>query len=343
VEHERTAAAPVTLDFGAVQYVIPSHFGFCLGVKNAIERAYETLAENPGRRVFMLSELIHNPFVNEDLLRRGLRYLQTDKGVAYTTTGRAATGAAGEELLWDSLTPEQKRFQATKMAIHAAMVHRMDREIGRVLDQIRAMKALDNTIVLFLSDNGADSTILVRGDGHDPAADPGSAASYLCLGPGWASASNSPFRRHKIWVHEGGISTPMIVHWPAAIRARGEFRRTPAHVIDVLPTLLELAGTTALPSGGPPRPGRSLAAAFTSDVPIARDHLYFHHEGNRALRVGDWKLVSFQENKDAWELYDLGTDRAEMNDLAARHPDRVKEMEARWKALTEEFARQAGP
>jgi 4-hydroxy-3-methylbut-2-en-1-yl diphosphate reductase len=105
-QHERTAAAPVTLDFGAVRYVIPSHFGFCLGVKNAIERAYETLAENPGRRVFMLSELIHNPFVNEDLLRRGLRYLQTDKGIAYTSDGRASIGAAGETLLWDTLTPE---------------------------------------------------------------------------------------------------------------------------------------------------------------------------------------------------------------------------------------------
>ena len=105
-QHERSAAAPVTLDFGAIRYVIPSHFGFCLGVKNAIERAYETLAENPGRRVFMLSELIHNPFVNEDLLRRGLRYLQTDKGVPYTTDGRTSSGAPGETLLWDTLTPE---------------------------------------------------------------------------------------------------------------------------------------------------------------------------------------------------------------------------------------------
>jgi 4-hydroxy-3-methylbut-2-en-1-yl diphosphate reductase len=119
-QHERTATTPVTLDFGVVQYVIPSHFGFCLGVKNAIERAYETLAENPGRRVFMLSELIHNPFVNEDLLRRGLRYLQTDKGVPYTVSGRVAAspatdrarteaGSAGrgpEALLWDTLTPE---------------------------------------------------------------------------------------------------------------------------------------------------------------------------------------------------------------------------------------------
>lgn len=109
-QHERSAAAPVTLNFGAVEYVIPSHFGFCLGVKNAIERAYETLAANPDRRVFMLSELIHNPFVNEDLLRRGLRYLQTDKGVPYTIDGRPAeldvAGATTAPLVWDTLTPE---------------------------------------------------------------------------------------------------------------------------------------------------------------------------------------------------------------------------------------------
>ncbi|WP_225919197.1 4-hydroxy-3-methylbut-2-enyl diphosphate reductase [Actomonas aquatica] len=105
-QHERRATCPVSLDFGAVEYLIPSHFGFCLGVKNAIERAYETLAANPGRRVFMLSELIHNPFVNEDLNRRGLRYLQTDKGIPYTTAGTPATGAADEELIWDTLTPD---------------------------------------------------------------------------------------------------------------------------------------------------------------------------------------------------------------------------------------------
>lgn len=105
-QHERSATAPVTLNFGAVEYVIPSHFGFCLGVKNAIERAYETLAANPHRRVFMLSELIHNPFVNEDLWRRGLRYLQTDKGVPFTTRGERATGSANEELIWDTLSSE---------------------------------------------------------------------------------------------------------------------------------------------------------------------------------------------------------------------------------------------
>ncbi len=108
--HERSAADPVPLDFGPVRYILPSHFGFCLGVKNAIERAYETLAQNPGRRVFMLSELIHNPFVNQDLLRRGLRYLQSDKGVPFTVSGRKAAPDApatpDDPLLWDALRPD---------------------------------------------------------------------------------------------------------------------------------------------------------------------------------------------------------------------------------------------
>ena len=105
-QHERSATAPVTLNFGPIEYVIPSHFGFCLGVKNAIERAYESLAANPGKRVFMLSELIHNPFVNDDLHRRGLRYLQSDKGVPFTTNDEPTTGAKDEVLKWDELVPE---------------------------------------------------------------------------------------------------------------------------------------------------------------------------------------------------------------------------------------------
>ena len=125
---------------------------------------------------------------------------------------------------WDQLNDVQKRFQATKMAIHAAMIDRMDQEIGRVLAQVRAMGAWDNTLIFFLSDNGTDATILVRGDGNDRSAAPGSAGSFLCLGPGWSSAGNAPFRRHKVWTHEGGISTPLIVHWPAGISGRGELR-----------------------------------------------------------------------------------------------------------------------
>lgn len=250
-------------------------------------------------------------------------------------------GEIRHAVAWDELTDQQKRFQATKMAIHAAMVDRMDREIGRVLDQLRAMKAYENTVIFFLSDNGADATLLVRGEGHDRTAKPGSWRSFLCLGPGWASACNSPFRRHKVWVHEGGISTPLIVHWPAGLTARGELRHDVGHVIDFVPTILDLAGGRAPDARNgtavPPLPGRSLVPVLARNGAIKRELLYFQHEGNRALRMGDWKLVSAREDQDVWELFDLSTDRCERRDLAAQQPDRVRDMEARWKELEAEL------
>ncbi len=267
-------------------------------------------------------------------------------------------GEINRPLPWKQLTEEQQRFQATKMAIHAAMIDRMDREIGRVLDQLRAMKAFDNTLIFFLSDNGASAEIMVRGDGHDPNAPMGSAKTYLCLGPGFSSAGNTPFRRHKTWVHEGGAATPFIVHWPQGITAKNELRNTPAHVIDIAPTLLELAGgePSARP-GGPPLPGHSLARIFTSgDTPL-HEAIWFYHEGNRALRQGDWKIVHAVRDRrypwrnsaaeeDArpseWALYNLATDRAEQHDLAAKHPDRVRGMGALWERWRKQFIQDAG-
>lgn len=253
-------------------------------------------------------------------------------------------GETEHAVAWSQLTDEQQRFQATKMAVHAAMVDRMDREIGRVLDQVRRMGVWENTIILFLSDNGTDATVMVRGDGHDRTAAAGSAASFLCLGPGWSSAGNAPFRRHKIWTHEGGISTPLIVHWPQGLAAHGELRHAVGHVIDIVPTLLELAGAKPeRPAGAPPRPGRSLVPALAQDRTVSRDNLFFHHEGNRALRVGEYKLVSAREDRDAWELFNLATDRCEQHNLAAAQPDRVRDMAARWQQLQDEFSRDAGP
>ena len=129
---------------------------------------------------------------------------------------------------WNGLSDEQKRFQAVKMAIHAAMIDRMDRDIGRVLEQLKAMHALNHTVVFFVSDNGASAEQIIRGDGHDVTAAPGSAKTFLCLGPGWSTAANTPLRLHKSWVHEGGIASPLIVCWPDGIRAAGELRHTPA-------------------------------------------------------------------------------------------------------------------
>ena len=269
---------------------------------------------------------------------------------------RAPSGAPGVEtnigpgeiayaLPWDSLNEEQRRFQATKMAIHAAMVDRIDQEVGRVLAQIKAMGALDNTLVLFLSDNGASAEMLIRGDGNDPSAAPGSAGSFLCLGPGWSTVSNTPFRRHKIWVHEGGISTPLIAQWPKGIATHGQLRQDVGHVIDLLPTLLEVAGVKAdgRPAGAPPLPGRSLVPAFSKDGAVQRDCVFWHHQGNRALRVGDWKLVSAHDDSDVWHLYNLATDRAESVDLASQQSQRVSEMAARWQQLEDQFRRDAGP
>ncbi len=249
------------------------------------------------------------------------------------------SGEVNRPLPWSKLNEEQRRFQATKMAIHAAMVDRMDQEIGRILEQLRVMDELDNTLILFASDNGASAEIMVRGDGHDPNADPGSAATYLCLGPGFSSAANTPFRRHKTWVHEGGISTPLIVSWLDGIPARGELRHTPSHLIDVVPTLLDLLEiekpATWEGVAIPPAPGRSLLPALAADVEIERDALWWLHEGNRAIRVGDWKLVAAKG--DAWSLYDMKHDRAEQRDLAAQHPEKVRELEAAWQARVDAY------
>jgi len=241
---------------------------------------------------------------------------------------------------WDSLSEEQRRFQATKMAIHAAMIDRMDREIGRVVAQLKAMGALDNTLIMFASDNGASAEIMVRHGGHDPKAAPGSAATYLCLGPGFSSAANTPFRRHKTWVHEGGIATPLIVHWPQGIKAKNQLRHTPSHVIDFVPTVLELVGiqkpTTWNGQPIPPAPGKSLVPAFTKDVTIQRDSLWWLHEGHRAVRVGDWKLVAAKDQP--WELYDLSKDRAEQRNLAAKMTDQARELEQAWQRQTDSFS-----
>jgi arylsulfatase len=253
-------------------------------------------------------------------------------------------GEVNRPLPWSELTDEQRDLQATKMAIHAAMVDRMDREIGRLLDQLRAMNSFDDTLIFFLSDNGASAEIMVRDDGHDRSAAPGSAATHLCLGPGWSTVSNTPHRRHKTWVHEGGISTSLIVHWPKGIAARGELRHTPGHVIDIVPTILETVGgqrpDTWEQKTAPPPPGKSLLPAFTEDCEIVRKCLWWLHEGNRAIRVGDWKLVA--AGKDApWELYDLTVDRSETNDLTDNDPNKARELAQLWQEQYDDFCRLA--
>jgi arylsulfatase len=281
-----------------------------------------------------------------NLVNTTLSKLEPDVGPPYhfpDALEKLGPGEINRPLPWKELTEKQRRFQATKMAIHAAMVDRMDREIGRLIEQLKAMGVYENTLIFFASDNGASAEIMVRHGGHDPQATAGSAATYLCLGPGFSSASNTPFRRHKTWVHEGGIATPLVVHWPAGIQARGELRHTPAHVIDFVPTILDILGMEKPTEWDgepiPPAPGRSLVPAFHRDVTVHRDLLWWLHEGNRAIRVGHWKLVAAKD--DPWELYDLRTDRAESHNLAREQPEKARELEALWNRQLEDMRRLA--
>lgn len=243
---------------------------------------------------------------------------------------------------WEGLTGSQRAFQAAKMSVHAAMIDRMDREIGRILGELEKMGVVENTLVMFLSDNGASAEMMVRGDGHRLDAECGTGATFLSLGPGWSTMANTPFRKHKTWVHEGGISTPMIVRWPAVVKDRGALRTTPGHVIDIVPTVLAAAEVSAPTewSGAPvpAAPGKSLLPALAGNGEVARESLWWLHEGNRAIRVGDWKLVSAGKG-GAWELYDLAKDRAETKDLAGAMPEKVKELAARWEAQTEAYGK----
>ena len=292
---------------------------------------WDAVQAERGRRLKELGIARHNPPAMERELGPPYHFPKD--------LDRLGPGEVFRPVPWRELTDEQRAFQAVKMAIHAAMVDRMDREIGRLVDQLKRMGVFENTLILFASDNGASAEIMVRGDGHDPDAAPGSGPTYLCLGPGWSSAANTPLRRHKTWVHEGGPATPLVVHWPAGIAARGELRHDPTHMIDFVPTVLELAGSKHPKTWNnqpvPPPPGRSLAPAFAADGAVQHEYLWWLHDGHRAIRVGDWKLVA--DRQGPWELYHLADDRGESHDLAAAHPDRVAELAALWQQRADQF------
>jgi len=177
-----------------------------------------------------------------------------------------------------------------------------------------------------------------------PGAMPGPADTFIAYGQGWANVSNTPFREYKHWVHEGGISTPLIVHWPAGIKRRGELVKQPGHLIDIMATCVEVSGATYPPAAGSSAPnrailpleGRSLAPAFDGQ-PIQREAIYWEHEGNRAIRIANWKLVA-KDPAGPWELYDIDRDRSELHNRAADEQQRVQQMVAKWEA----WARRAG-
>ena len=281
------------------------------------------------------------------LIRGGLSAVERNLGPPYAfpdAIKKLGPGEVNRPLVWGDLTPKQQDFQAMKMAIHAAMIDRLDRELGKVLNQIRKMDAWDSTLILFLSDNGASAEIMVRDDGHDPNAPPGSAATYLCLGPGWSTTCNTPFRRHKTWVHEGGIATPLIAHWPNEIKDHGQILHQPGHVVDLVPTLFEITGVKGHGAGEehdpPMRPGRSMMSAMVDSTQIQPRELWWNHDGNRAIRSGNWKLVAAGEGAP-WELYDLANDRSEQKNLAAINTKLTQRLSGRWEALQLQFIDQA--
>ncbi|TQM09208.1 arylsulfatase [Pseudonocardia kunmingensis] len=246
-----------------------------------------------------------------------------------------------------------KEWEASRMEVYAAQIDRMDQGIAKVLRQLEDAGRLENTLVVFLSDNGGcaeemppesvkefvgafvplKETSRTGGQvvpGNVPGLRPGPEETYQSYGRAWANLSNTPFREYKHWVHEGGISTPFIVHWPAGLQAAaGGLCTTPSQLVDVLPTIAEVAGA-AYPAqrGGRPIPapeGRSLLPALRGEADADRD-LFWEHEGNCAVRRGRWKLV--RKYRHPWELYDIDADRTELHDRASEHPDLVAELES---------------
>lgn len=241
-------------------------------------------------------------------------------------------------------------WQDYRMAVYAAMIDRLDQGVGRIRKQLQATGKEDNTLILFLSDNGGCAEEILpawRGQmlpektrdgrptkvGNDPKVLPGPDDVFQSYGLPWANASNTPFRRYKHWVHEGGIATPLIASWPATIQKAGITHQS-GHVIDLLATCLDAAGVayprTFQDRAITPLEGKSLLPIFQGKTRSGHEAIFWEHEGNRAIRQGKWKLVARHQGE--WELYDLDGDRTELTNLAAKQPDKVKELTNRYEA-----------
>jgi len=250
------------------------------------------------------------------------------------------------DMKWAQLTEEEKSFQSSKMAVHAAMVDRLDQGVGKIIEALKETGQLDNTVIFFLSDNGASPEIMYA-PGYDRSSqtrdgrkirykgilEPGSETTYTCIGAPWASASNTPFRYWKKESFEGGCHAPLIVHWPNGRRTKtGSITEQVGHVIDIMPTCLELAGAKYPDSYNghtlTPLDGKTLTPILQNTEREGHKRLFFEHMGGRAVIERDLKLVAL-ENRP-WELYNLSRDRTEMENLAARHPERVQSMSSQW-------------
>jgi arylsulfatase A-like enzyme len=225
---------------------------------------------------------------------------------------------------WNELTDDRKKEWSRRMEVYAAQTEHLDRDVGRLLDEIKKLGVEENTVVIFLSDNGGAAEDPNSGDKSAPI---GSRDSFRGYARPWATVSNTPWRRHKVTAYEGGISTPFVVRWPAGIAAdrEGKLIREPAHVIDLLPTFLELAGAK-YPAGTNQLEGESILSMMKGNAGNANRTFCWEHEGYRAIRQGKWKLVEAAAPSSEWELFDMETDRTESNNLAGTHPQIVGDL-----------------
>jgi arylsulfatase A-like enzyme len=235
---------------------------------------------------------------------------------------------------WNDVPPEKQEEMAERMAIYAAQIDRMDQNIGRLVDSLQASGQLDNTLIMFLSDNGGCAEGDDLGGGRRDELNQPDSPLFVTYGRCWANASNTPFRSYKHFNHEGGIATPLVVHWPRGITDKGALRDQPGYLPDLMATFVDL-GAAEYPRRHagheiPPMEGASLTTAFRNE-PAADRLMYWEHEGHRAVRRGEWKAVSLTPD-GPWELYNMREDRTEMNDVAVEHPELVRELSEAWDA-----------
>jgi arylsulfatase A-like enzyme len=279
-----------------------------------------------------------------DVLRERRHRRQVESGLVPKTWKLSARPA--HVPAWEDLSDEERAWESRRMAAFAGMVDRVDQTTGRLVAFLKEKGVYENTLILICSDNGACPFDRTKGAEFEP----WDARSYWCYDTGWSHLGNTPFRLHKQNQHEGGISSPLIAHWPAGMKAEaGSISREPSHLIDFMATCLDLTGAE-YPESWPgvdlePLQGRSLAPVFAGQARESHEFLYFQFSGNRALREGKWKLVTHRESR--WELYDIDADGTEQNDLAAEHPETVERLAALWHATATDLerlpARQTAP
>lgn len=238
---------------------------------------------------------------------------------------------------WEDIA--DKKLMDRKMAVYAAQIDHMDRGVGKILQTLDNLGDSKNTLVMFLSDNGACHEGGPLGfDNRKNGLPIGGVDSYASYGRSWSNASNTPFRMHKHWEHEGGISTPLIVRWPGVVKQKGGLTPKIGHIIDIMATCCDVAGAT-YPSEKngktiTPKQGISLAPVFRGEKWKGHDFIFWEHEGNKAVRSAKWKLVSKDRGK--WELYDMINDRTELNNLIDEKSDVAEKMIAAWEKWADE-------